>query len=32
MPKNTLSPNLWIDNYADYLYNYAVSRVNNFQY
>lgn len=25
---NTLSPNLWIDNYADYLYNYAVSRVN----
>lgn len=25
---NSLSPNLWIDNYADYLYNYAVVRVN----
>ncbi len=23
----TLSPNLWIDNYADYLFNYAVARV-----
>ena len=23
-----LKPNLWIDNYADYLYNYAISRVN----
>jgi len=27
--KNILSPDLWIDNYADYLYNYAISRVNN---
>jgi len=27
--KNNLSPDLWIDNYADYLYNYAISRVNN---
>jgi len=27
--KNTLSPDLWIDNYADYLYNYAIARVNN---
>ena len=25
---HTLSPNLWIDNYADYLFNYAVVRVN----
>lgn len=25
---NALSPNKWIDNYADYLFNYAVSRVN----
>ncbi len=24
---NTLSPNLWIDNYADYLFNYTVVRV-----
>ncbi|GGG92369.1 RNA polymerase sigma factor RpoE [Polaribacter pacificus] len=24
-----LSPNLWIDRYADYLYNYAITRVNN---
>lgn len=29
IPKNILSPDLWIDNYADYLYNYAISRVNN---
>jgi len=21
---HTLSPNLWVDNYADYLFNYAV--------
>ena len=27
--KHTLSPNKWIDNYADYLFNYAVVRVNN---
>ncbi len=25
---NTLSPNKWVDNYADYLFNYAVTRVN----
>ena len=25
----TLEPNKWIDNYADYLFNYAVVRVNN---
>ena len=31
MPENithTLSPNLWIDNYADYLFNYTITRVN----
>mgnify|MGYP001949626914 CR=1 FL=1 len=27
--KITLNPNKWIDNYADYLFNYAVVRVNN---
>lgn len=27
-PNKTLSPDNWIENYADYLYNYAVSRVN----
>jgi len=26
---NTLSPDKWVDDYADYLYNYAVARVNN---
>ena len=25
---NTLSPNNWVDDYADYLFNYAVTRVN----
>jgi len=25
---HTLTPNLWIDNYADYLYNYTITRVN----
>ena len=25
---NTLSPNNWVDAYADYLFNYAVARVN----
>jgi RNA polymerase sigma-70 factor (ECF subfamily) len=25
---NTLSPNKWVDDYADYLFNYAVARVN----
>jgi RNA polymerase sigma-70 factor (TIGR02943 family) len=27
--KHTLNTNKWIDNYADYLYNYSISRVNN---
>ncbi|MEN8702569.1 MAG: sigma-70 family RNA polymerase sigma factor [Polaribacter sp.] len=27
--QNTLNPNKWIDDYADYLFNYAVVRVNN---
>ena len=26
---HTLDPNKWIDNYADYLFNYAITRVNN---
>jgi RNA polymerase sigma-70 factor (TIGR02943 family) len=26
--KHTLDPNTWIDKYADYLFNYAVTRVN----
>ncbi|AUC85742.1 RNA polymerase subunit sigma-70 [Polaribacter sp. ALD11] len=26
---HTLNSNKWIDNYADYLYNYSISRVNN---
>lgn len=25
---NSLSPNKWVDSYADYLYNYAIVRVN----
>jgi len=28
-PKHTLAPNTWVDAYADYLFNYAVVRVNN---
>lgn len=28
-PVNQLNPNTWVDLYADYLYNYAISRVNN---
>ncbi len=28
MSTNTLEPTLWIDKYADYLFNYSVSRVN----
>lgn len=28
-PAHTLNPDNWIDNYADYLFNYAVVRVNN---
>ena len=27
--KYALTPNQWIDNYADYLYNFTISRVNN---
>ncbi|MFD0993865.1 sigma-70 family RNA polymerase sigma factor [Tenacibaculum geojense] len=27
---NTLNPDNWIDNYADYLFNYAIARVNNY--
>ena len=27
--KHTLNTNKWIDNYADYLYNYSISRINN---
>jgi RNA polymerase sigma-70 factor (ECF subfamily) len=29
MPVNTLNPNLWVDKYSDYLYNYTIVRVNN---
>lgn len=28
-PANILFPNKWVDNYADYLFNYAIARVNN---
>lgn len=28
MPDNTLDPKKWVDLYADYLYNYTISRVN----
>ena len=28
MPKHLLNPNKWIDLYADYLFNYTISRVN----
>ncbi len=28
-PKNILTPNKWVDRYADYLYNYTVIRVSN---
>lgn len=27
MPKHQLNPEKWVDNYADYLFNYAVGRV-----
>ena len=27
--QHTLDPNTWIDKYADYLFNYAITRVNN---
>ncbi|MFK5890174.1 MAG: sigma-70 family RNA polymerase sigma factor [Flavobacteriaceae bacterium] len=27
--KNTLDPNKWIDKYADYLFNYTISRLDN---
>lgn len=29
MPINLLNPNLWVDKYSDYLYNYTIVRVNN---
>ncbi|MDY0781265.1 sigma-70 family RNA polymerase sigma factor [Tenacibaculum sp. IB213877] len=28
--QNLLHPDNWIDNYADYLFNYAIARVNNY--
>lgn len=28
-PSNILFPDKWVDNYADYLFNYAIVRVNN---
>jgi len=28
MPKHLLNPNKWIDLYADYLFNFTISRVN----
>ena len=28
MPNHLLNPNKWIDLYADYLFNYTISRVN----
>lgn len=28
MPKHKLDPNKWVDKYADYLFNYAIVRVN----
>ena len=28
-PSNILFPDKWVDNYADYLFNYAIARVNN---
>lgn len=28
MPKHTLDPTKWVDKYADYLFNYAIVRVN----
>ena len=27
-PMNTLQPDNWVDQYADYLYNYAIARIN----
>lgn len=29
MSSNLLDPNLWVDRYSDYLYNYTIVRVNN---
>jgi len=29
MPKHQLDPNKWIDSYADYLFNYTITRVSN---
>ncbi|MEL4307907.1 sigma-70 family RNA polymerase sigma factor [Joostella sp. CR20] len=28
MPKNKLDPSKWVDKYADYLFNYTITRVN----
>ncbi|MFC4721411.1 sigma-70 family RNA polymerase sigma factor [Geojedonia litorea] len=28
MPNHQIDPNKWIDNYADYLFNYTITRVN----
>lgn len=28
MPSNELNPELWVDSYSDYLYNYTIVRVN----
>lgn len=28
MQSNTINTDLWVDNYADYLYNYTITRVN----
>jgi len=29
MPKHTLDPNVWVDRYSDYLFNFTIVRVNN---
>ncbi len=29
MPKHQLDPNVWVDRYSDYLYNFTIVRVNN---
>lgn len=31
MPEHHLNPDTWVDHYADYLYNYAISRVNDME-
>jgi len=27
MSSNTINPNLWVDKYSDYLFNYTIARV-----